>query len=121
LKIKVISSFAGPRVEFRYGQIIECPGKVGARLIATGVGEEAEDSLKSEGTFDDETPEEEREPPTLHKKSPEKATLATGEKATTGSGPTGEHCEGETRQGNRCLRTPLPNSKFCAAHQPEKA
>ena len=119
MKIKVIQSFGGSGFDFRYGQIIDCPKKVGERLVATGVGEEADDKLPAEGSFNDESPKEEKEAVAPKKKTPEKAVAPKGEKAVTTASDT-VHCQGETKQGNQCMRTPLDGSDFCAAHQPEE-
>jgi len=120
LKIKVISSFGGDRFDFRYGQIIECPEKVGERLVAHGIGEEAPGDSPVHGIFDDETPKEERTTPTVPKKrAPEKATMTAPEKAVTGAAPGGK-CTGTTKQGNPCLRTPLPGTDRCAGHPREE-
>lgn len=117
MKVKVTSGFATNRASYRYGQIIECPDTVGARLIASGCAEEAPDSAEAEDTFDDQVPKEERSIPPA-KKAHEKATKGPApETATTGAQPTGEHCHGQTRLGNPCARMPLPGSRFCAAHQ----
>ncbi len=120
MKIKVISSFAGARFAFRYGQILECPDAVGARLIAAQHAEQAPDSAQAEDVFDDQPAPEERAIPPA-KKAPEKATKgAAPETATTGGQPPGETCKAQTRLGNPCARAPLPGSEFCAAHQPKE-
>jgi hypothetical protein len=122
VKIKVLQAFCGSGFDFRYGQIIECPKKVGDRLIEHGVGEAADAAAVVEGTFDDTTPKEilearERES-RAPKKVPEKAAMSSGAKATT-TGEPSSTCKGETKQGNPCARVPLPGSEFCAAHQPK--
>lgn len=117
MKIKVLSGFATNRASYRYGQIVECPDAVGARMIAHGTAEEAPDSAEADDTFDDQVPEEERNAaPT--KRVPETATKARAETATTGPSP--KHCAGKTSQGNPCARAPLAGSTFCAAHQPKE-
>jgi hypothetical protein len=120
LKIRVISPFAGDRFFFSTGQIIECPGKVGERLVAHGIGEEAPGDSPACGTFDDETPKEERTAPAAPaKRAPEKATMTAPEKAVTGAAPGGK-CTGTTKQGNPCLRIPLPGTDRCAGHPREE-
>jgi hypothetical protein len=118
VKIKVLSGFATNRASYRFGQIVECPEAVGARMIAHGNAEAAPDSAQAEDTFDDTVPKEERPAPA--KKAPEKAVKPPAPETATTGAQTATRCTGQTKQGNPCGRTPLPGTDRCAGHPHEE-
>ena len=132
MNVTLKHSLAGNGFDFRFGQTVKCSDKTGKSLIAADFaalavpavkpigeifGETAVSKVLSEGRQRLSDARERAEPIPGLKQQREKATTAKAETATTGPEP--EHCTGETKQGNPCMRAPLPGTDRCAAHPKE--
>lgn len=93
-------------------QIIKCSDEQGARWIKEGIATEAPEGAEIEGEHFDHVPEPAAP---ARRRQPERADAPAAETPESG-GPTAT-CQGTTTLGNRCRKSTLPGSKFCAKHQ----
>ena len=124
MKIKLSQGIAGTRFAFQPRHVIQCSDATGKRLIDAGVGVEVSNDAEVDGELHDATAEErlageQKQAAIKSARGPrETAAKAAPEAAVTQGAPA--KCTGQTKQGNPCLKAPLPGTDRCAGHPREK-